>query len=287
MPRNISRFQRSWLLIKASWSVLRSDSELLVLPLLSGIATILVAAAFLGAGFVSGAFKGLEQGSDSVNASFYAGLFVFYVVQYFVIFFFNTALVGAAIERLQGGDPTVGSALALAQSRIGAIFGYAVISATVGVVLRLVAERFGFIGRIIEAGIGLAWTVTTFLVVPVLAAEGLGPIEAVKKSAVLLKKTWGENLIGNAGISFVLSLIAIAVAIVGIGGSFGLYDQGYQVLAVPLFVVAFVAFLLVILVSTALTSIYAAAVYRYAVAGEPPQGFDKDLIEGAFKHKGG
>ena len=101
-------------------------------------------------------------------------LFVFYVVN-LIVFFFNTALVGAAIERLEGGDPTVASALALARSRIGAILGYAVISATVGVLLRMIAERLGIIGRFIEAGTGLAWTVTTFLVVPVLAAEGIGP----------------------------------------------------------------------------------------------------------------
>ena len=234
MPRDISRFGRSWLLIKASWGVLRSDGELLVLPFLSGIATVIVAAAFIGMGAISGAFKEMQHGGpDALAPSFYAGIFVFYVVQYFIIIFFNTALVGAAIEKLDGGDPTVGSALALAQSRIGSILGYAVISATVGVLLRMLAERLGFIGRIVEAGVGLAWTVTTFLVVPVLAAEGIGPIEAIQKSATLLKKTWGENLIGNAGISFVLSIVAVAVALVGFGGGMALYDHGYHVLALP------------------------------------------------------
>jgi hypothetical protein len=281
----LSRFQRSWHLIKASWGVLRSDSELLVLPVLSGIATLLVVAAFLGAAALSGAFKTLENGQDTFNVSFYAVLFVFYVVQYFVIIYFNTALVGAAIERLDGGNPTIGSALALAQSRIGAIFGYAVISATVGVLLRMLAERLGFLGRIIEAGIGLAWTVTTFLVVPVLAAEGVGPVDAIKKSAALLKKTWGENLIGNAGISLVLALIAFAVIAVGGGGGFALFNSGMTALAIPLFAVAFILFLVIMLIGAALTAVYSAAVYRYAVAGQPPEGFDQDLIAGAFKHK--
>lgn len=284
----MSRFGRSWLLIKASWGVLRSDKELLVLPLLSGVATVLVLAAFLGAAAMAGAFQAIQQGEpDELSVSFYAGLFVFYVVQYFVIIYFNTALVGAAIERLEGGNPTIGSALALAQSRIGVIFAYAVISATIGVILRMIAERLGFIGRLLEAGLGLAWTVTTFLVVPVLAAEGVGPMEAIKKSAVLLKKTWGENLIGNAGISLVLSLVAFAVALVGIGGGMLLIDKGYAVLGIPLVVVAILAFLLVILIGSALSGIYAAAVYRYAVDGRAPGGFDQALIEGAFKHKTG
>ena len=182
MPGFVTRFGRSWLLIKASWSVLRADKELLVLPLLSGVATILVLAAFIGAAALAGVFKALENGADTLNAPFYAGLFVFYVVQYFVIIYFNTALVGAAIERLEGGNPTVGSGLALAQSRIGAILGYAVISATIGVLLRMLAERLGFIGRILETGVGFAWTVTTFLVVPVLAAEGVGPWRRSRKA---------------------------------------------------------------------------------------------------------
>jgi Family of unknown function (DUF6159) len=288
MPGILSRFGRSWLLIKASWGVLRSDKELLVLPLLSGVATVLVLAAFLGAAALAGAFEAMQQGDpEALGVSFYAGLFVFYVVQYFVIVYFNTALVGAAIERLEGGNPTIGSALALAQSRIGVIFGYAVISATIGVVLRMIAERLGFIGRLLEAGLGLAWTVTTFLVVPVLAAEGVGPMEAIRKSAVLLKKTWGENLIGNAGISLVLSLVAFAVALVGIGGGMLLYDEGYAVIGIPLVAAAILAFLLVILIGAALSGIYAAAVYRYAVDGRAPGGFDQALIEGAFKRKTG
>ncbi len=286
MPSNVSRLGRSWLLIKASWSVLRSDQELLVLPFLSGCATVVVAAAFLGMAAITGAFRTLEGGDPgAIHVSFYAAAFIFYVVQYFIIIFFNTALVGAALERLDGGNPTVGSALALAQSRVGSILGYAVISATVGVLLRMLAERLGFIGRIIEAGVGLAWTVTTFLVIPVLAAEGIGPTEAIKKSASLLKKTWGENLIGNAGISLVLSLTAIAVALVGFGGGAALYDHGYQALAIAMFAAAVVLFLAVVLVGAALTAIYSAAVYRFATAGRPPQGFDQDLIDGAFKHK--
>ncbi len=207
MSDPISRFERSLLLVRASWNVLCSDGELLVLPLLSGIATIAVVGVFAGLAFQTGAFEALQQGAHELPGSFYAGLFVFYVVQYFIIIFFNTALVGAAIERLEGGDPTVASALTLAQRRIGTILGYAVISATVGVVLRMIAERLGILGRFIEAGAGLAWTVTTFLVVPVLAAEGVGPLEAIGKSGALLRKTWGENLIGNAGISFALSLV--------------------------------------------------------------------------------
>jgi hypothetical protein len=288
MPGNISRFERSWLLVKASWNVLRADSELVVLPFLSGIATIVLAASFVGVGFVSGVFGALGQETESgaLPPVFYAGLFVFYVVQYFVVIFFNTALVGAAIERLEGGDPTVGSALALASSRVGAIFGYAVVSATIGVLLRMVAERLGFIGRLIEAGAGFAWTVTTFLVVPLLAAEGVGPFEAIGKSAALLRKTWGENIIGNAGISLALSAIVFVTSLLGFGGGFLLALNGQMLLAIPLFFLAIFTLLIVTLLGAALSSVYSAIVYRYAVSGQVPGGFDGGLIQDAFKPKG-
>lgn len=288
MSDGLSRFERSMMLARASWDVLRADSELLILPILSGIASLIVIAAFGGAGAVAAQFGHLgpiEEGSD-VPAWFYAALFVFYLAQYFVIIYFNTALVGAAIERLEGGDPTLRSAIAIADSRFGAIFGYALLSATIGLILRMIAERFGIIGRFIEAGAGLAWTVTTFLVVPVLAVEGCGPLQAVERSASLLRKTWGENLIGNAGISLALSVITIIVVVLGGMGGYRLFTEGSQALAIAVFVVTGILVLAIALVGATLTGIYAAAVYHYAVHGRPPRGFEGGLIEGSFSRKG-
>ena len=278
------RFERSWRLIKASAAVLGSDRELLVLPVISGIASLIVAAMFAAGLYSTGTFETMEQ-RGSQNFAFYVWLFAFYVVQYFIIIYFNTALVGAAIERLGGGDPTLASALALANSRLGPILGYAILSATVGVILRAIAERFGFIGRIVIGLIGFAWTVATFLVVPILAAEGVGPFEAVKQSAALLKKTWGENLIGNAGISVITGLAAVAIGFVGFGGGAVLVQGGNPALGVPLIAIAIVLFLGLIIFGAALSAVYAAAVYWYAAKGVAPPGFDDGLIRGAFSHK--
>jgi hypothetical protein len=174
----VSSFARSLQLIRASGKVLRSDPELLILPVISGIATVIVGAALVWPAFAAGIFPPLEDGEPvgPLSPAFYVWLFVFYFVEYFVIIFFNTALIGAAIARLEGGNPTVGSAIALAWSRILPIIGYAFVSATFGLLLRMVAEKLGFLGRLIEFGAGLAWTVATFLVVPVLAVEGVGPL---------------------------------------------------------------------------------------------------------------
>src|SRR5262249_1074067 len=139
--------------------------------------------------------------------------FVFYVVQYTIVFYCNSALVGAALIRLRGGQPTLGDGFRIANERFGSIVGYALVAATVGVILRQIAQR-GMIGRILGTGFGLAWNVATFLAVPVLVVEGVGPIEAVKRSSQLLKKTWGEQIVGNIGLGLVFGLLSVATGLV-------------------------------------------------------------------------
>jgi hypothetical protein len=183
-----TRFSRSWELIKASGAVLRQDKELLLFPLFSAIATLLVSASFILPLVVSGAFE--ESGTQVAESTYMVVVFLFYLVQYFIIFFFNSALVGAAMIRLDGGDPTVRDGLRIAGSHVVQILGYAAIAATVGLILRIIEERAGFIGRWIVGLLGLAFTVATFLTVPILVSRNVGPVEAVKESAALLKKTW-------------------------------------------------------------------------------------------------
>ena len=217
----------------------------------------------------------------------FAWLFTAYVLLTFVAFFFNTALVGAALDKLQGGNPTVGSALALAGRRAGAIFGYAFVSATLGVLMAMIVERVGgILGRLLGLGFGFTWTIATFLVVPLLAAQGVGPVTAIRESATLLRKTWGENLIGSAGISFAMSVITGAIVILGFLSAFGVSYLRHPELNGPIFVAAAFLFLLSVFVGMALKGIYVAAVYYYAVAGEPPWGFAKETLQGAFMRKG-
>ena len=287
MANTVSRFARSWQLIQASWDVLRADNALLILPALSGLATTALSVSFAALAMSDVNTLSAIHGSKFLNGlgPLYAWAFCWYVVQYFVVIFFNTALVGAAIALLEGGRPTVGVALKLAFSRIGAVLGYAVISATIGILLQVLAERLSLLGRLIEAALGLAWTAATFLVVPILAAEGIGPWQAIERSTALLRKTWGENLIGNVGISLVTSMVSGAVGLIGFGGSMLLFQLN-PVLGGVLLLASITTLLLIVLVAAALSAIYAAAVYHYAVVGTPPTGFDGDLVRNAFTRKG-
>ncbi len=278
------KLSTSWELVKASGRVLWADKELLVFPIVSSIALFFVSLAFV----VPMAFSGLFDALFSQNAQI-GGLivgFAFYVVQYTVIIFANTALVGAAMIRLEGGDPTVRDGIQIALKNFVNILGYAVIAATVGMIIQRLSENKQGLGRFAISLVGMAWNLATFLVVPVLAVEGLSPLAAVKRSAALLKKTWGEQLAGNFGLGAVTGLSFFVVIL--LGG--GLLMAG-AVLNLPLWALITGAVLLVGvlvlmgLVSSTLTGIYTAAVYQYAVSGEAGEWFDANLVRNAFRAK--
>jgi len=277
----VERFRRSWRLAQASWAVLRADRELLMFPLMSFIALVAIVITFA---VPIGLTVGLSDRQFDENSAVGIVLgFAFYVVAYTVMFFFNTALVGAAMIRLEGGDPTVSDGLRIASSRLPAIVGYAVIAATVGMILRAIAERTGFIGAIIIGFIGLAWSVLTFLVVPVLVVEKVGPVSAVKRSGALLRKTWGEQIIGGGGIGVVFTLIALVAIIAGtaLAVAFSTFSWQLAVLAVIATVLAVGG---ITLVGAALGGIYTASLYRYATTGDAG-AFGTDVMAAAFKAK--
>ena len=281
------RFSRSWDLVKASASVLAKDKELLVFPLLSGICSLIVVAAFVLPAFGLGALDGLGNGDvgSGVHVGAYVLGFLFYLVQYFVIFFFNSALVGAALIRLEGGDPSLRDGLRIASSKIVPILGYAAIAATVGLLLRAVQERAGWLGRIVGGFLGVAWTVASFLVVPVLVTRNIGPIDAVKESAMLLKNTWGENLIGRGGVGLIFGFVFAALIFIGVGAIVAASSSGSSVLIGSVVALFVVALLLAGLVQAALSGIYSAALYRHAVGENQTEGFSGALLEQAFAEK--
>ncbi len=281
----MSKLSNSWNMMKSSATVLRLDPELMIFPLLSGIATILVTATFIVPfAAIGGGFGALENMAEDPGYLGYVVGFLYYVVLYSLIFFFNTALVGATMIRLDGGDPTVGDGLNIAFKKMGAILQYAVIAATVGMLLRALEERAGFIGRIVIGLVGLSWTLATYLTVPVLVTKDVGAIDAVKESADLFKKTWGEQVAGNVGISLLTFLIMLAMGLVAVPLII-LTSSVNEVLLIPLLISFGGGFLFLILLSSSLNGIYTAALYRFATTGDPGAQFDAAMMERAFKPK--
>jgi len=279
----MSKLSNGWRIMKASAAVLKMDPELLVFPLLSGVATLLVTATFIVPfAFIGQGFGALENLDENVGYLGYVVGFLYYLVLYSLIFFFNAALVGATMIRLDGGNPTLSDGLNIAFKRLGAILEYAAIAATVGMILRALEERAGFVGRIVIGLIGITWTMATYLTVPVLVVKDVSAFDAVKESASVLKRTWGEQVAGNVGLGLVtfllvLLLIALAVPMIILAGSVN------EVLVVPLVLSLFGGFILLMLVTSALKGIYSAALYRFATTGDPGEHFTAEMMEGAFR----
>ncbi len=266
--------RRGFRLLGASWQVLKADRELLWLPVVSFV-FILIATFGLGAvaWLVGGDFTQRER----IEGTDYVWLFAFYFVTYFIGIFFNAAVVGAATIRLEGGDPTVGDGLRLAWSKKGKIAGWAAVSATVGLILRMLEERAGFLGRIVTAIVGAAWGAITFFVVPVLLYEPVGVGQGIKRSASIFKQRWGETFVGAGSIGLAMFLLAIPIALV---------TAALGALALPLGVAfGILAFGLLIAVSTALSGIFNSALYRFATSGQAPGRFDEADLNASFKPK--
>jgi hypothetical protein len=236
--------------------------------------------------FFAGVFDSISN-NGSPGVAGYVIAFLFYLTMYFVVIFSNTALVGAAMIRLRGGDPTLQDGFQIAMDHLPQIFGYALISATVGIVMRWLRERGGLLGAVVSWLGELAWNIATYLVVPVLVVENVGPVDAIKRSASLLKKTWGEQIIGSFSIGLVFGLITLAaLVVVGIPLFLLAATTGSVVMIVLAIGICVLLVMAISLLASTLQGIYVAALYRYAVEGEVnPQYFRPELVQGAFRHK--
>jgi hypothetical protein len=289
------RLGNGWEVATQSWRVLRQDKELMLFPVLSGLAALAILATFaLPTLMIPGLRErvlelfGESGGSDNVAVRVGAGLVVFgyYFLNYFVMVYFNTALVACAIYRFRGGDPTVGTGLRMANERLPQIAGWALLAATVGMILNAIEERSEWLGRLVVGILGGLWTVATFLVVPTLAVEGLGPIDALKRSTGLIRQVWGEGLGGNINIGlvgFLLMLPAILIVAAGVA----LTSSGHLpgLLLALLILAAVIYGLGVAVVTTAAKQVFIAGLYVYATEKRVPPGFAADAMRGAFVRK--
>jgi hypothetical protein len=290
----MNRFARSWQLAKESASVLMADKELIFFPILSAIismvAVIILTTILAGIGlFVPGAADALSQTDGENNNGTVLGfviLFIFYLVSSFIVTYFTSGLVGAAIIRLRGGDPSFGDGIRIANQHVGAIFVYAVMAATVGVISSIIrgSGRERSVLRDVAASLTTtAWNIASFLAVPIIVSQPVSAFEAVKQSTLMLKKTWGEQLIGSAGIGVIFALPFIALVIGGIFGTIMLANAGQGVAALVLVIVVIVLIALLAIVQSALSGIYKAAIYLYAVEHVETPAFDPTLIRTAFQ----
>jgi hypothetical protein len=277
-------FSRTWALMGASWRVLMLDKELLLFPLLSAIATGLVTLTFIWPLAQDQAWLKSAEATEYEQFLAYARLFLFYVCTYFTVVFFNASLISAVHLRLTGKNPTLMDGMRGAWARKGELFGWVLLAATVGLLLNTMKERSKGIVSLLFGVLGVAWSLLTFFVVPILVVEGKGPVEAIKESAAMIRQRWGEELIGGVsfgGIGFFFTLPALAVAMFGVG----YLVHGAWLNGLLLIGAAMIYGFLLSLTMTTLSSIFHTAVYHYARTGTVPMGFNAALLQSAFVKK--
>jgi hypothetical protein len=275
----MQRIKRGWGLTKKSWALLNTHRELIRFPLYGAVATTLLAIVTLGPGLYL-----LDQ--DSLGGAIpllVIGVYVLSVVG----FYFSVGLAAAADKIFRGQDDvTVADGLAVARERFSQICGWAAISTAISVLMGVLENQGGIFGEIAARLVGMAWSLVTFLAVPVIAIEGTGPVETLKRSASMFRERWGQQITGNIAIGGAVFLIGVLPALILIVGGVALWSSA-SLLGAVLVVIGALVLAIAMLISRALSGVFGVALYRYALDGETVGGFTKDELESAVKVKKG
>lgn len=288
----MGRIKTGWRLTKKSWSVLRSDRSLIIFPLLAalfatvaGILIFVPTVLAMPDPFHSEAVKGKDGISTTAEVLYIAATIVFAYISMTISVFFNVALAACAQRSFRGEDTSVAEGVAAARSRLGAIIGWAAVAATIGLILRAIEERFQLAGAIAAALLGAAWGIASFFAIPVIALEGVGPWQTLKRSAQIIREKWGEGFTGVVAIGLITMLVSVAVLIVGIAGAVLIAGAGAIGLGVVVGVITLIAVVIIGLISSALNQIFRVAVYEYAVGGNASGGFEAAELDAVFQQK--
>ncbi len=272
------RIKRGWALTKKSWALLNGHRELIRFPLYGAVATTLLAIVFLGPGLYL-----WEE--DQVAGAIPIIVIGVYVLS-FVGFYFSVGLAACADMIFRGQEATVSDGLAVSRTRIAQISGWAAVSAAISLVMGLLENQGGALGTVAARLVGMAWTLVTFLAVPVIAIEGTGPFETIKRSGSLFRERWGQQITGNIAIGAAIFLIGVLPAAILIVGGIVLWSSA-AFLGALLVVIGALVLAIAMLISRALSGIFGVALYRYALDGEVVGGFTQEDMESAVKVKKG
>jgi Family of unknown function (DUF6159) len=274
----MSRMRRGWQLSKKSWGLLREHPTLIRFPLYGAVATILCAAIVVGPGLYL-----IDDGQVAFGGPLAVIGFYFLAL---IGFYFSVALAATADMIFHGREASVSDGLAVARSRFSQIAGWAAVSTVVGLVLSALENQGGIFGQVFSRLLAVGWSLITFLAAPVVAFEGTGPFETLKRSGSLFKSRWGQQITGNIAIGGAVFLFGILPSLLLIvAGALVWASAGF--VGALLVILGVIGFAVAALVSSALSGIFGVALYRYALDGETVAGFTTEELESAVKNKGG
>jgi hypothetical protein len=269
-------FSDSWKLTKTSFRLIAEDRALLVFPLVAGLATIAVIALLIAAEYWFVA--PVILGGGSLTTSYEVLAVVLFIVAYlattFLSVYCTAALIGAAILKLNGQQPTASDGWKVARARIGRLTVWALITATVGLIIQAIQQRVGGIaGSLIGAAGAFSWAILTYFMIPILLFEDQRPWPALKRSGHLFTSTFGRTLVTNVVLGLLIGLGIVGGVVLGLLGLYLLFS-GSVALGLLLIGVGIAVAVTVALVGATAEGILRAALYRYATTGK----IDPDLM---------
>lgn len=271
-----TRLSNGWQISLNSLKVLKANKQLIIFPILSGLSILMLIGSF-----VLVILAGAGWDSDNVarpnSIESYSVIFLFYIINYFILVYFNTALIHCTTLYFRGEKVSVRQGLDFSFSRIGAIFSWALFAGTIGALLKILQENLGSLGKIITGIIGIVWSIATFFVVPIIAYENVGPIDAFKRSAEMMKQKWGERIGASFSFGLILLLGILAISVPAFLLAYFVHPFAGLVLAVA------GLFLLFAIVSAS-KSIFISAIY-HNIQGDPVEHFEQQFVDNLFTHK--
>ncbi|GIU69456.1 MAG: hypothetical protein KatS3mg002_0692 [Candidatus Woesearchaeota archaeon] len=281
----MNAFQRSWEITKLSFDVIKKDKELILFPILGGIFSILFLLAMIFPFFIN-----ILMPESVFGISLLIMAFIIYFGLVFIATFFNVCAVYTIKTRFEGKNATFWDSIKFSISKIGLIFAWSIISATIGVILRIlqdIAERMGDIGELIMkmmlSVIGLAWSLVSAFVIPGMIYKNIGPITALKDSVQVFKKTWGESLIRYYGLGIIQFLMILTGMIITI--ILSLLTLSIPIISLIIILIGVLYIILIIAFFNVANSVFNTALYVYATTGKAPKGYREDILKHAFERK--
>jgi len=271
-------------IFKESFNALKHDNQVLVIPFLAFLATVvaggLIAVSWL---FLIPAMA-IYNITDVVQTAL-GIVFLFVAANFQVVS--QAAVMVAANERFEGRNPSVAGSIKVALSRYGALSLFGFLETTVGIIMRAIQERLGFLGSLIRIIGGLLWAIATYFAITEIMFGQKGPIDAIKNSVVLIKEKWGNALKSNIVAGAVVALVYLAglgTVFAGVGMLVTARSENMIPAGLSVIGSGVVLFLIAGLIQTTVMAYVRVALYRYAT-GQSLPGFNEELLGQAFKVK--
>lgn len=286
----LGKFQASKMIVRESWNVLKHDKEMMIFPVISTICSAIVLLAFVGGYFffaLSGDWSNIEEGSREAEVIMYSVVFLYYLITFFIVNYFQAGMMLIANARFSGQNLSFGDGLSGATRNSGKIFLFSLISSTVGIILQIISDKSKLLGNIVASIFGAAWQILTYFSLPSLVIGEKSVIESFKDSASVIRKTWGEAIIVNFGVGFVFSILHVIGFFAALGAVITAVVNGVDALSIYIAIGVLYILLVVILsiVSATLSLIFKLVLYKFATTGTIPTGFSRELVQQAVAPK--